>query len=135
MTYVYFILCFSIFNTMGSSHLKIRLPTLLLSSLASKPLTVTMRVVFYLKAVFHAQFVERFVINLHTKFLKRYYSVALLIYSTKLVAKESFVMAATWSYALWGHYLEKFCTFLRSLTIYRFRTLRPVLLLLYSFTF
>jgi len=118
------------------SHLKIRLPTSQLCSLTSKPLTVTMRVVLNLTTVFNAQFVNRFVIYLHTKFFKRYCSVALIICSTKLVAKESFVTAATWFYALWRHYLEKLYTFLRrSLTIYRFRTLRPVLLISYSFTF
>lgn len=83
----------------------------------------------------HRQFVEWFVIYLHTKFLKCYCSVALIICSTKLVAKESFVTAATWFYALWRLYLENFYTFPRSLTIYRFRALRPVLLLPYSFTF
>jgi hypothetical protein len=128
-------LYFSILNTMGMSHLKIRLSTLQLSSLTSKFLTVTMCVVFDLKTVFHAQFVDRFVIYLHTKFLKRYYSVALIICYTKLVAKESFVTTATWFYALWRHYFEKFYIFLRSLTVYRFRILRPLLLLPYSFTF
>jgi len=132
---MYFMLYFSLLNTMGISHSKIRLSTLQLSSLTSKFLSVTMRVVFYLKTVFHAQFVDRFVIYLHTKFFKRYCSVALITCSIKLVAKESFVTAATWFYALWRHYLERFYTFLRSLTIYRFRTLRPLLLLPYSFTF
>jgi hypothetical protein len=132
---MYFMLYFSILNTMGISHLKIRLPTLHLLSLTSKFLTVTMRVVFDLKTVFHAQFVDRFVICLHTKFLKFYCSVALFICSSKLVAKESFVTAATWFYALWRHYLGKLYTFPRSLTTYRFRTLRQVLLLPYSFTF
>ena len=132
---MYFILYFNIFNTTEMSHLKIRLPTLQLSSLTSKSLTVTMRVVFDLTTVFNAQFVNRFVIYLHTKFLKRYRSVALIICSNKLVAKEFFVTAATWFYALWRHYLEQLYTFPRPLTIHRFRTLRPVLLLSYSFTF
>jgi hypothetical protein len=86
--FTYFILYFSIFNTTGISHLKIRLPTLQLPSLTSKPLTVTMRVVFDLNTVFHAQFVDRSVIYLPNKFLKRYCIVALIICSTKLVAKN-----------------------------------------------
>jgi len=63
-------------------------------------------VVFDLKTVFHLEFVDRLVICLHTKFLKRYCNVALIICSTKLVAKKYFVTAATWFYALWRHYLE-----------------------------
>ena len=82
---MYFVLFFSIFNTTGVSHLKIHLPTLQLPSLTSKSLTVTVRVVFVLTTVFHAQFVDTFVIYFGTKFLKRYCSVALIALDNKFL--------------------------------------------------
>ena len=133
--YIIFYITFQHIQHDGTVSFKNAFTNATVSSLTSKTLTVTMLVNFDLTAIFNAQFVNRLVIYLRTRFLKRYCSVALIICSTKLVPKKSYATTATWFYALLIHYLEKLYTLRRSLTIYRFRTLRPVLLLSYSFTF